>query len=99
MPRWMIQSFFAMLKFKVEFIVLNSLVEYSQSTSARVTLPSWSSQRGRGENSPAGVPQSPQHFGEQVPGEVQTESSDGRPNGSFATRQIKDLCRFAFDSS
>ncbi|KAF2430890.1 hypothetical protein EJ08DRAFT_573016, partial [Tothia fuscella] len=31
MARWMIQSFLVMLKVKVEFMVLNSLVEYSQS--------------------------------------------------------------------
>jgi hypothetical protein len=43
LPRAMIQAFSSMLKLKIEFIVLNSLVDFSQSRSSQVALQSWHS--------------------------------------------------------
>jgi hypothetical protein len=41
MPRSMIVPFCAMLKLRIEFMVLNSIVEYSRSISTRTAVPSW----------------------------------------------------------
>jgi len=43
LPRSMIQAFSSILKLKIEFIVLNSLVKYAHSKSRHAVLQSWSS--------------------------------------------------------
>jgi hypothetical protein len=46
LPRAMIQPFCSALKLKIEFIVLNSLVDYSKSKARSAALPSWVSGEG-----------------------------------------------------
>jgi hypothetical protein len=43
LPRAMIQPFSSMLKLKIEFIVLNSLIKYAHCKSSRAAPPSWTS--------------------------------------------------------
>jgi hypothetical protein len=43
LPRAMIQPFSSMLKLKIEFIVLNSLIKYAHCKASRAAPPSWTS--------------------------------------------------------
>jgi hypothetical protein len=46
LSRAMIQPFLSMLKLKIEFIVLNSLIKYAHHRASQATLPSWTSGTG-----------------------------------------------------
>jgi hypothetical protein len=83
LPRSMIEPFCAMLKLKIEFMILNSMVEYSQSVSTRTALPSWRIQREGGQSSSVEVPQNP-HLASVVASSEQQSGLYGEPSQTKA---------------